>query len=404
MEERRTEEDAGDDVPHGFEPPPQPRRMPPPPRAAPTDAELQEMVDAVVEPLHAAGVPAGRFTVHRILDFGLTVDQFVRHTKAVFGGRDADYADLVISAGIKAGVCESMRTLDVSSLWWIIRWARSNEGRQALETKQQTKKLEDKRVGSQSVQDVALCQILNLQTSMMAEEVKESRESTQNEIDELARLLRLKRTAQARALDEAKARYFPASTWEEPSEVERNNKCWEAYVTAMRNAGQPNPAKSEVALKSTINAYKEYVDIEFKTVFVRSEERRIALQHFADERVRYLSSIGDSKKAENFRRLLASLGVEPTVTATDEEEERDDEENTGGEADDAGGEGAQPEVGGRNVRSKTVGKGSGRGKGKARVTSERRDLRPRKTRGGDDVQIPGSQGATGTSGSQHRHR
>lgn len=409
MADREGDDIPQEDIPIGHEQPVQRRRLPLPPAGEPTDAQLQEQIDAVVEPLYTAGVPAGRFTVARVLDVGLTVDQFVRYSRSVFGGKDADYADLVICAGIRAGVCKSMRTLTVESLWDVIRWARTNEGRQALETRQKTKmllcdSLGEKRTGTQSVQDVALCQILNLQMSNMAEELKEVRAATQEKIDEVARQLRLKREAQAKALEETKARFFPANAWTEPAEEVKNQRCWESYVAALRLAGQPAPVKGKTALKLAINGYKEYVDVEFKTQFVQQHERRIALQHFADDRIQYLSGIGESKKSGNFRRLLAALGVEPTVAPTDDEAEGDDAEDTSGAAAEAREEGLQQDTGGGDAGRQTEAEGASRGKRKTQSQSERRNLRSSSGRGGKQIQIQGAPRSSRATGSQHRGR
>ncbi|ADM36021.1 putative coat protein [Rhododendron virus A] len=404
MEDRRAEDRLDDDLPAGGGAPPPLRGLPPLPRAEPTDAELQAAIDEAVAVVYEAGMPAGRFTVQRVHEIGLTVEVFVKQARAVFGGKNVDQADLIFTTGIKMGVCGSLRTMEPAGFWEVIRWARSNVGRQALETGQKVKKVEDKRAGTQTPNEVALCQIFTMQQGIMAEEVKEARASTQQEIDELTRLLRLKRAEQVKVLAEIKDKYFPANIWEEPAEAERNARCWEVYSAALVTAGRPAPIKTEAAFKLAIDAYKNFVDTEFKTRFIRSDEHQVALRKFADERIHFLDGIGEPKKAGTFRSLLAVLGVEPSAQTTTHTEERNDEDDSGGESDVARGEEPEPEAGGGTSRPGASGRGAGRGKGKRKVVPERRSLRSSKTGRVTDVSVQGAQGDGGASRPKHRRR
>lgn len=311
-------------------------RLPPPPPISKTSQEIQDEINEVCRLLIQAGVPPVRFSIPNILEIGITTSAFIRTVKSFVTGLDADSLDELLIIAVREGTYNSTRSMTAAQLWTTIKFFKSPRGRGLIEALQRGKKLEAKRVGAQTVSDVTLTQVLQLQIGDMSMAIKKCRGEFEERIADLQRQLNKTRSEQELAIATIKDEFNPAAFWFDPPVEEITKRSWELYVGAMTAQGGVPVAKTDSSLLMARETYGGVAISEVQSEFVRQENNREALIEYLKGRITHFDAVGETRPGNTFRRHLASLGVTYAApVAAGEEADHD--------GDGASGEGSTPD-------------------------------------------------------------
>ncbi|DAZ91052.1 TPA_asm: hypothetical protein [Rhodiola rosea amalgavirus 1] len=358
-----------------------------------TPAQHTLRIQDALQPLAEAGVVIGQFTYQQVVACGYSPDSFIKLVRTLTGHNDDAILKSCLSLGVKRDLYDLPSDITVATLIKLCNYLRSPPGQAALQDKQRTLKLAKKGKGVLPPRDVAMTSVLQIQLQDLANRVKQQRAKDDAELAAIRERYALKEREREANTLRIKKSVSPAYRWVEPSNNDINTKSYDLYAQWCETNGYqalpPGPDGWAVAVKQ----FGEQVKAEIMAEFCADEKRQRKLTKYLKAKILELDEKGDRRQSGIYRNYLANISGEALLEDAFTTEDPSVEANTGGDADEAGGDGQE-----QNVVS-DVEPGRPRKKGTARRHREQRTpgniiehtrgrrkrKTPRETEDGEDV-------------------
>ncbi|DAB41678.1 TPA_inf: ORF1p [Cleome droserifolia amalgavirus 1] len=302
----------------------------------PTAAEERNRLQEALRPLIANGVNIERITVNDCLRLGFTVEQLARAIRVLTSIASDEMRDLIFSQAHLSRLAPAARSVTLDHILAICEWMKTERGAQAIRNLQTSAKQERRAVGGRTVADVSMLQAFNQQVADWSAQVKEARKEIEEEMAELRAQLALKQQELNDSLAAINESYWPASSYKAPALNVVQSQAYALYAADCRRSGTvPLPAGS-LGYSKAVELFGQQVREDHQLQYLRAEEARDTLSEYLQRLVGLKAGQGRRREVENFRAILAGMGVAAADAVPARAEEVAIEQVGGGEDQPAG--------------------------------------------------------------------
>ncbi|DAZ91006.1 TPA_asm: hypothetical protein [Ferula assa-foetida amalgavirus 1] len=284
--------------------------------------QLNQSLRDALEPLRPTGMPIDLFNVVSVNNANYPVSNFIKLLRAITQFNDADTLFDVMALGIKQDFFNAAQNCTVRGLIKFCQYLNSKPGREALNNIQRLKKLKRKATGPLGVEDVALAQMFTTQMVDFRKAESQVRVRYDDTIADLRRQivqLEMERDSQLAAL---KPLYSPVSSFIQPLEEQVFAQAYDLYAADATASGNTPLPKTDEGFRKAYEMFAGRVAELAKVDFCKLEGNTLLLVNYFKSKILELDPQGERRKANSFRSLLASIGVQvpapvpPPPTAT----------------------------------------------------------------------------------------
>ncbi|DAZ91024.1 TPA_asm: hypothetical protein [Myosoton aquaticum amalgavirus 2] len=275
------------------------------PRALP---DLDTLLQDVLDPLAEQAFPIAQWTRPAIVSTFIPVKKFIDTIKIFSTIDDTNIRNEIVAEGVKHNKFLAANVCSIRSFFDFCLWLKKPEGMAIMTAAMKRLRLQKRALHGLTLDDVSINSCLSEQRNELYQKLKTVRAQYDDYISEMRRLITIAEEEKEIELHNVKAEFVPASEWEEPSEADLNQQCWERYTAVCQAEGRITMELTEESLSDiTANYMDEIRGLKTKE-FMEQGSRKDDLKVWVERKILELDQIGERKRAGTFRHYLENAG------------------------------------------------------------------------------------------------
>ncbi|DAZ91025.1 TPA_asm: fusion protein [Myosoton aquaticum amalgavirus 2] len=267
------------------------------PRALP---DLDTLLQDVLDPLAEQAFPIAQWTRPAIVSTFIPVKKFIDTIKIFSTIDDTNIRNEIVAEGVKHNKFLAANVCSIRSFFDFCLWLKKPEGMAIMTAAMKRLRLQKRALHGLTLDDVSINSCLSEQRNELYQKLKTVRAQYDDYISEMRRLITIAEEEKEIELHNVKAEFVPASEWEEPSEADLNQQCWERYTAVCQAEGRITMELTEESLSDiTANYMDEIRGLKTKE-FMEQGSRKDDLKVWVERKILELDQIGERKRAGTF--------------------------------------------------------------------------------------------------------